>query len=232
MTRPKAVGYIRVSSLTQAEDGYGLEAQKRDVRRCAKTADFRLVAIRRDEGVSGTKPGDERPSLAEALSMIEEGAAEVLLIPRLDRLARELAIQEAALAQVWRHGGRVLAFDQGEVPEDDPDDPMRTAMRQMMGVFAQLDRGMIVARLRRGKRLAAENGRRVGGRSPYGYRAVRGALEPDETEQEAIKRASELRKQGASYREIAASLSEEAYRPKRGGDWWPMQVRRLTDRAA
>ena len=35
--------------------------------------------------------------------------------------------------------------DQGEILPDDPEDPMRTAMHQMMGAFAQLDRGMTVA---------------------------------------------------------------------------------------
>lgn len=232
MAKVKAVGYIRVSSLSQAEAGYGLEDQERDVRRCAKAAGLRLVAICRDEGVSGTKTGDERPGLAEALSMVEDHAAGVLVIPRLDRLARELTIQEAALAHVWKHAGRVFACDQGEVPQDDLDDPMRTAMRQMMGVFAQLDRGMIVARLRRGKRLAAEAGRRTGGRSPYGSRAVKGALEPVDREQEAIQLARSLRRQGASYRTIAARLSEQGYPTKSGGIWWPMQVRRLVKRAA
>jgi len=164
--------------------------------------------------------------------MIEDGGAEVVLIPRLDRLARELTIQEATLAQVWKHGGRVFACDQGEVRPDDPDDPMRTAMRQMMGVFAQLDRGMIVARLRRGKRLAAEKGQRVGGRSPYGFRAVRGTLEPVSDEQKAIAVARKLRKGGASYRAIAARLTEDGYTPKRGAVWWPMQIRRLVERTA
>jgi hypothetical protein len=45
--------------------------------------------------------------------------------------------------------------DQGEILTDDPGDPMGTAMRQMMGVFAQLDRGMTVVKLRRGRRGSA-----------------------------------------------------------------------------
>ncbi len=63
-------------------------------------------------------------------------------------------MQEAILAQAWAAGGRVFAADAGEILADDADDPMRIAMRQMMGVFAQLERGMIRARMARGKRRA------------------------------------------------------------------------------
>jgi DNA invertase Pin-like site-specific DNA recombinase len=59
---------------------------------------------------------------------------------------------------VWRLKASAFAVDVGEIRADDPDDPMRTAMRQMMGVFSQLERGMIAARLRSGRRLKAERG--------------------------------------------------------------------------
>jgi hypothetical protein len=59
-----------------------------------------------------------------------------LILAKLDCLARSLTVQEAVLAKVWAAGGLVFAVDHGEVQPDDPDDPARTAFRQMMGVFA------------------------------------------------------------------------------------------------
>ncbi|MEU6768108.1 hypothetical protein ABZ916_37100 [Streptomyces sp. NPDC046853] len=56
---------------------------------------------------------------------------------------------------------------QGEIMPDDPEDPMRTAMRQMMGAFAQLDRGMPVANSRRGLRIKGEKGEYAYGAPPY-----------------------------------------------------------------
>ncbi|HEV2928352.1 MAG TPA: hypothetical protein VGW74_06645 [Propionibacteriaceae bacterium] len=50
----------------------------------------------------------------------------------------------------------MFTTDQGEVLRDDPDDPMRTAMRKMAGVMYELDRRLVVPRLRRGRRLKAE----------------------------------------------------------------------------
>lgn len=95
-------------------------------------------------------------------------------------------------------GSRVYSVDTGEVMEDDPDDPMRTALRQMVGVFAQMERGMIAARLRAGRRRKhAEGGYAYGG-PPYGFRAERGALVPVPHEQAIVCRMSELRAEGLS----------------------------------
>ena len=63
--------------------------------------------------------------------MIGDGQADGLIVGEMARLARELYIQEAVLAMVWDMGGAVFCADTGEVMQDDPDDPMRTAMRQM-----------------------------------------------------------------------------------------------------
>ena len=83
----KAVGYIRISSATQL-DGYGLEAQERDLKKCAEALGLKLSVVLRDEGISGSLEAVDRPGLAEALSMIESGEVSVLLVSRLDRLAR------------------------------------------------------------------------------------------------------------------------------------------------
>ena len=222
---PKAVAYVRVSSQSQL-DGYGLATQERDVKRCAKAHDLRLLGVLRDEGVSGSLEAVDRPGLADALALVESREAEVLLIPRLDRLARKLTIQEAALAQVWKHGGRVIACDQGEVSRDDPEDPMRTAMRQMVGVFGQLERGMIVARLRRGRLAKRDSDGYAHGRPPYGYQASQGALVKVPEEQAIIEKVRALRKKGLSLREIGKRLEADGYAP-RTGKWHPTTVARV-----
>lgn len=230
MGRPRAVGYVRVSTEGQV-DRYGPKAQEADLRECAKAHGLRLIAVLHDDGVSGAVDHEERPGLSEALDMIAEGQAGVLLVPKLDRLARELTVQEAALAQVWKHGGSVYACDMGEVPQDDPDDPMRTAMRQMVGVFAQLERGMIRARLRRGKRQKEAEGGYVGGRPPYGWKAEGGELVPDENEQEVLRLAGQLREEGRSLREIADALDAAGHEPK-GERWHPTTLARMLERAS
>ena len=223
----RVVGYIRVSTNGQAEEGFGLPVQEQAIRRWAKAGKHRLIGIERDEGVSGTVGVDGREGLSQALSAIAAGRADALSVLRLDRLARELTVQEAVLAQAWRAGGRVFTVDSGEVLADDPADPMRTAMRQMMGVFAQLERGMIAARLRAGRKLKAEGGGYAYGAPPFGSKSEDGDLVPVPSEREAIALATKLRRKGASLREICAALSEAGYEPRRGAVWHPTVVARI-----
>lgn len=213
----KAVAYVRVSTDRQTEEGFGLIIQRETVVRCAKVAGHRLVAVHADEGVSGALPVAARPGLAAALDMIRTGEADVLLLPKLDRLARTLSVQEAALASVWAQGGRVF-LPEGEVLRDDPDDPMRTAMRQMMGVFSQLERGMISARLRAGRAAKATAGGYAYGSPLYGWRADKTSptgLVPVPAEQTVIGRMVAWRDEGVPMREMARRLNAEGVPPKR-----------------
>ncbi|MET7718930.1 recombinase family protein [Streptomyces sp. NPDC005407] len=147
----KLVGYIRVND-RQVEDGFGLAVQEKMIRTWCRQQGHTLGGpVYRDEGYSGTLPAPERPALADALSEVEDGQAAGIVVGRLDRLARRLVTQEAILAQVWKNDGRVFTAAQGETLQHDPEDPMRTAMRQMMGVFSELEHSMIVARLRVGR---------------------------------------------------------------------------------
>ncbi|GGN39218.1 hypothetical protein GCM10012285_16070 [Streptomyces kronopolitis] len=104
---------------------------------------------------------------------------------------------------------------------------MRTAMRQMLGVFAQLERSMISARLRHGRHEKATQGEYAYGAPPFGWKAEKKTLVEVPEEQTIRARARELRDAGASYREIAAALEVEKHQPRRGNQWHPQTVRRM-----
>src|SRR4051795_4488237 len=98
----RVVGYLRVSTDKQAERGLGLDVQHRAVERWAKTRMHTLVDILRDEGVSGSNGLDTREGLADALAMLRSGEVDGVIVYRLDRLARDLIVQEQVLAEVKR----------------------------------------------------------------------------------------------------------------------------------
>jgi DNA invertase Pin-like site-specific DNA recombinase len=221
----KLVAYIRVSSDSQAEHGNGLEVQREAIRAWAKAHGHRVVHWCSDEGVSGTLDALDREGLACVIDAIETGEADGVVVARLDRLARRLHVQEAALAHLWRGGASVFAVDSGEAMRDDPEDPMRTAMRQMVGVFAELDRAMLTKRMRDGKRVKAAQGGFIGGQVAYGYETVDGELVPIAEEQDVLATMRTLRANGASLRAIAAALEAEGITAKRGGRWHPNTVR-------
>jgi DNA invertase Pin-like site-specific DNA recombinase len=226
----RLVGYLRVSSEAQL-DGLGLEVQERAIRRWACQHGHRIVEVCADPAQSGTVAFGDRPGITCALDTLKHGRADGLLVLNLGRISRLLTDQEAALAVVWRHGGQVFTAESGEVLADDPDDPMRTAMRQMAGVFFQLDRAMTVKRLRDGRRLKAERGGYAHGRPPFGWRAAGRELVEDPAEQTTLARIRELHGQGRSLRGIGAVLEGEGRRPRRGLRWHPATVARILARA-
>lgn len=224
------VAYLRVSSESQV-DGFGLDVQAEAVERWAAEHGHTLVAVFREEGLSGTKGIDDRPALAAALAATED-AAEGLVVHKLDRLARTLTVQEAVLSHVWRRKGRVFTVDNGgeEVMADDPDDPARTFVRKLMGLVSELERNTIAARLRAGRRLKVARGGYGGGAPAYGRAAVDRELAPDREEQATIARMVELRGEGRSLRYIAATLALEGHKPKRGDRWHPAVVGKILRR--
>jgi DNA invertase Pin-like site-specific DNA recombinase len=62
----RLVAYLRVSTAEQVE-GYGLDDQEHAVRTWAKAHGHRIVAWRRDEGISGSNGPEHREGLADAL---------------------------------------------------------------------------------------------------------------------------------------------------------------------
>lgn len=231
MTTPqklRLVVYLRVSTVGQL-DGYGLEAQEKACRRWVNANGHRIVRICADGGITGKATEDERPGLTESLGLLADGSADGLLAPNLDRLARELTVQEAALSVIWAYGGRAFTVDHGEHLADDDDDPMRTFVRQVMGAAAQLERGLIVKRLKSGRRTKAAGGGYAYGAPAYGYQAVNKELVEDPEEMRVLEQMLAWKEEGVGVRGIAARLNDAGVPSKRGGQWHPTTVARAID---
>jgi DNA invertase Pin-like site-specific DNA recombinase len=225
----KLIGYLRISSESQL-DGYGLDAQKASIQGWARNNRHRVVEWF-TETYTGTADEDKREKLKEALQALHDMPTGGIIAGRLDRFARKLTVQEGILAVVWRDGKKAFTAMDGEIPQDDPDDPMRTAIRQMQGVFAELDRAMITKRLRDGRRSKAEAGKHAVGQYRFGEQGVGKGRDrdagPNPKELLVIKRIHQLRDDGLSYRQIAASLDADGFPPRRGPVWHSMVVRRI-----
>jgi len=228
----KVVGYVRVSTATQVEDGLGLDVQKAAIRAWCKANGHRLTSILSDEGISGAKELEDRPGLAEAIAIMRDGRAQGVVVPRLDRLARDLIVQETILAEIRRIGGEVFSTSPAEASylTDDPDDPSRKMIRQVLGAVSEYERSMVVLRLRNGRRRKAQMGGYSSGAPAFGYEARDGDLVELEEEQVTVNRIWDLRASGASLRAICSTLESEGHRSKRGGSWQPMAVKRVLDR--
>jgi DNA invertase Pin-like site-specific DNA recombinase len=179
-------------------------------------------------------PAEERPGLADALEALEVGVIDGLVVRDLDRLARELTVQEAVLAQVWtRLDTSVWEYARdAEVLRDDPDDPMRTTIRQIMGAFKELDRKLVAKRLETGRKSKARRGRHANGPAPYGWVTRDGDLYPISDELAALDQMRALRADGLTQSQIADALNDAGCPARNGGAWTQPVVGRILARDA
>jgi DNA invertase Pin-like site-specific DNA recombinase len=238
----KVVSYLRVSTDRQAEEGQGLEVQEQAIRAWARAHKHRVVLWARDEGVSGSNGLETREGLLDALGALRDGTAQGLVVYRLDRLARDLVVQETLLAEVKRLGCEVFSTSPSESAyiADDDSDPSRKLIRQVLGAVSEYERAMIALRLRMGRERKRSTGGYAYGSPPFGWKAEGGELVQDEDEQKALARILELRAAGESYRRIGATLTVEGHLPKGkrtrkgvepSGRWHPQALANIVARA-
>lgn len=219
--------YIRVSTAEQV-DGQGLDIQRDTISAWARTHGHTITAWHADEGISGSNGLETRAGLAAALDTPDDG----IVVSRLDRLARDLIVQEQILADVWRRGRSVhsTADSESACLSDDPSDPSRKLVRQVLGAVSEYERAMIRLRMQSGRARKAAGGGYAFGAPPYGYAAVGGVLHPVPDEQATLARIRELRAQGVSLQAIADTLTGEGHSPRRGARWAVSSVRKITAR--
>lgn len=234
------VGLTRVSTSGQADDGGGLETQQAAIEEFCRKREERLVKVLSDAGVSGLSAAlADRIALAEALQMLNANEADGIVVAKLDRLGRDLFIQEKVLHEVRLMGCVVASCDVTELDALlNDDDPIRKMTRQILAVVAEYERSMIVARIQAGKnRKHAEIARRAGGQGltggwmgaghpPYGYELDgRGGLREVPHELEAIAQARTMRKAGATYKVCAEMFASSGVRLRKATKWHPEVVR-------
>ncbi len=149
----KLVGYCRVSTENQKEEGT-IEIQKSALSQYEAQNGHELVTVFCDEGVSGGL--EDRPALSELFFYLEEHPeAEGVLIYKLDRLARDLYIQEHLIKKLESLDKKLLSIKE---PNLESTDPMRKAFRQFMGIVAELEKAFITMRLSGGRVNKARKG--------------------------------------------------------------------------
>jgi DNA invertase Pin-like site-specific DNA recombinase len=148
-----------------------------------------------------------------------------VIVESLDRFARDLLIQTSLLAKLVSEDITLIAANTGEdITAAIQDDPMRKAMVQIQGVFAELDKTLLIRKLRRGRQASREkNGGRCEGAKPFGFY---------EGEGEVLSRIKQLiRKpregQRRNYGEIAALLNEERLESRTGKPWTRGTIKKI-----
>jgi DNA invertase Pin-like site-specific DNA recombinase len=189
--------YTRVSTTGQLA-GYGPERQEEAARAFARAAGYDIAAVYGD-AFTGTEA--DRPQFTTMLTEMMSNGVKVVIVESLDRLARDLFVQNMLLAKLTTEKLTLLAANTGEdVTSAMANDPMRRAMVQIQGVFAELDRNLTVAKLRKGRDARRAKTGRCEGRLPFGSH---------DGEKATVDYIKALRSQGYTLQKIADTLNAE-----------------------
>ena len=105
----QAIGYIRVSTERQADEGVSLDAQKAKITAWCAANDYELVDVQVDAGISGKSMG-KRQGLQRALSSIKRDMA--LVVYSLSRLARSTKDTIAISEQLNKDGADLVSLSE------------------------------------------------------------------------------------------------------------------------
>jgi DNA invertase Pin-like site-specific DNA recombinase len=179
----KAFGYLRVGGKGQVE-GDGFPRQLAAIKGYASANGMKLVKVYREEGVSGTKETMDREAWSEMMTALHANGVRTIIFEKLDRLARDLVVQEACIADLHKHGFTLVSVAE---PDLMATDPTRVLMRRLMGAVAQYDKSHIVLKLRAARMRKKASTGSCEGRKPYGFY---------EGESSVIERMKALRGEG------------------------------------
>ncbi len=152
MGQPKRVAiYVRVST-----DGQSVENQRRELEAVATRHGWEVAGVFSDHGISGAK--EKRPAFVRLVQGIARKDFDTVAAWSVDRLGRSLQHLLGFLGELRAKGVDLYLHQQGI----DTSTPAGKALFQMLGVFAEFERAMIVERVHAGLRRAKAQGKRLG----------------------------------------------------------------------
>lgn len=221
----KAVGYCRVSTTAQADNGQSLEVQEEKIRAMAVVQGVELVEIIIDAGESAKSLS--RPGMTRLITLVDAGEVQAVIVAKLDRLTRSVRDLADILERFQRRGVSLVSVAETL-------DTGTAAGRLVLNIMAsvsQWEREAIGERTRDVLRFKHDNGFKTGGEVPFGFDLIEGGrLVKNQEEQRIIKLIKGLRKQAVSYRAICAELEGKGIKTKKGGlKWNPKTVRKIAE---
>jgi len=209
----KAVAYMRTSSATNV--GVEKDSEKRQrtaIEAFAARSGHEVIEWYYDADVSGADAIETRPGFSALLDKIESNGVRTVIIEDPTRFARQVVVQEVGIMAMIKRGVTVFTASGDNLTATD--DPFKVAMRQMAGVFAELEKTRLVQKLRAARdRKKALTGKCSGRKSLA-------ELRPETT-----RLARSLR--GQSLRKISAALAAEGHFTPSGKPYAPAAVKSM-----
>jgi len=214
----KAIGYIRVSTARQNEEGVSLDDQEQKIKEYAKFKDFELTEIIADRGISAGIPLSDRPGGSELINKVDNGQASIVIAVKLDRLFRDAA-DCLNTSKRWDDKGAALHLLDLGGGTLDTSTAMGRMFLTMSAGFAEMERNLVKERTKNALQYKRDK-REVYGHAPLGFKRVGDKLVEVEEELGIIDMIFTLREKGLSLRKIAKNLNQNNIKTKQDGKKW------------
>jgi DNA invertase Pin-like site-specific DNA recombinase len=226
------IAYLRTSSAANVGSDKDSDKRQREaIAAYARSAGLELVGEYYDAAVSGADPIDKRPGFNGLLERIVSNGVRTVIVEDASRFARTLMVQEAGIATLAGIGVQVLTSRGDDLT--DSDDEMRVAMRQIAGVFSQLEKTRLVKKLAAARARGRAAGRKVEGRKGFAEMAAIAAAKNDRRLLDALAMAKRLRRanpktgERRSLRDIATALAKAGHISSTGRPYSAKSVRAM-----
>ncbi len=192
---PKVAIYSRVSTEEQAKEGLSVDAQIDKCESFCKARGWEVFKVYKDSGFSAGSLN--RPALELLLRDAEDKRFNIILVYKIDRFSRKLKDLITILEDLKMKGINFTSVTE----QIDTTSAMGEAFFQIIGVFAQLERGMVKERVQ----LSFDRKINLGEalyRAPFGYVYQNKKLVKHPENAEKVKEIFEMWNAGINYKEI------------------------------
>lgn len=220
----QAIGYVRVSTEQQAQEGVSLEAQQAKIKHWCSANGYELMEVFVDAGISG-KSMDKRPGLRDALKALKKGHA--LVSYSLSRLARSTKDALAIGEVVAKRKADMVSLSE----QIDTTTAAGKMMFQMLAVLAEFERNLVAERTTNALQHKKRTGQKYCNQTPYGFEAVDGRLVEVEQEVAVVAEIQAARSGGRTLQAIADGLNGRGIPTKTGKQWQPATIHLLLKRS-
>jgi DNA invertase Pin-like site-specific DNA recombinase len=153
-------GLQKPLSQIDSTDKQTTDNQRRELEAVAERSNWKVVQVYEDAGISGGKGRDKRPGLDAMMKAVNAKEFDMVAAWSVDRLGRSLTDLLGILQSLHEKGVGLFLHQQGL----DTTTTAGRAMFQMLGVFAEFERGIIRERVNAGLARARQNGTKLGRR--------------------------------------------------------------------